>query len=64
ETSSNTRNRDIHAHRDHQNKKNRIKQNKKMVAVEEECIKCGRPFLRGIYPQTKCEVCSMKESHA
>ena len=34
-----------------------------MVAIEQKCIKCGRIFLRGIYPQKRCDVCSMKDSH-
>jgi len=31
-----------------------------MVAVEEICIDCGKKFLRGIYPQKRCDFCSMK----
>ena len=29
-----------------------------MVMVEAKCIKCGRTFLRGIYPQRTCDMCS------
>jgi len=33
-----------------------------MIGVADICIKCGRKFLRGIYPQKKCDFCSVEES--
>jgi len=32
---------------------------KKMIGVLATCY-CGRKFLRGIYPQQKCEICDIK----
>ena len=29
-----------------------------MIGILETC-KCGRKFLRGIYPQEKCEMCNV-----
>lgn len=34
-----------------------------MTAVEETCIKCGRKFLRGIFPQRVCDLCSKPVSY-
>jgi len=34
-----------------------------MVAIEEKCIECGETFLRGIYPQRKCERCSIRKKY-
>ena len=32
-----------------------------MTAVVEICKRCGEKFLRGIYPQSICEQCSIKQ---
>jgi hypothetical protein len=32
-----------------------------VTSVEEICVKCGKKFLRGIWPQSKCEQCSIAE---
>ena len=34
-----------------------------MVAIEQKCIKCGKIFLRGIYPQKRCDMCSEHKSY-
>lgn len=34
-----------------------------MVAIEEICIKCGNKFIRGIYPQKRCDFCSINKSY-
>ncbi len=31
-----------------------------MIAVLEKCIKCGKQFLRGVFPQRICEQCEIK----
>jgi len=33
-----------------------------MIGVLDTCKKCGKKFLRGIYPQKLCDQCSMKKS--
>jgi len=30
-------------------------------AVIETCVECGTKFLRGIFPQSRCDICSRKQ---
>lgn len=34
-----------------------------MTAFEEICIVCGRTFLRGVYPQKRCELCCKPKAY-
>lgn len=33
-----------------------------MLAVISKCIKCGKPFAHGIFPEKVCDQCQIKES--